>query len=253
MSETAQPKPLGISRISQAKLGDVVKTHLGELIDSGYFQSGEKLPSEPELAQQFGVSRIVVREALQSLEKEGFVKRRHGVGTFVLSQAWKLSAGLEQLSSMTELIRSQGRTPGTRDLTLVTQTAGDHLAAMLGVPTASTVIVRRRVRTADGFPFAVDLSCFPARLFPNGIAPQDLGESIFADLQERYGVTVSRSNCNITAVPADREMAQSLEVPLRSALLRLEQTYFDPDHQPLYASISTIRSDILQFSVLRTR
>lgn len=81
-------------------------------IEQGVYKEKEKLPSEFELAKQLGVSRATLREALRVLEEENVIIRRHGVGTFVSARPM-FTSGIEQLSSVTEMIRQAGRKPGT--------------------------------------------------------------------------------------------------------------------------------------------
>ncbi len=86
--------------------------HIKEKIKSGAYKEKQKLPSEFDLAKELGVSRATLREALRILEEENVVIRRHGVGTFVNAKPL-FSSGIEQLSSITDMIASAGKTPGT--------------------------------------------------------------------------------------------------------------------------------------------
>src|SRR5699024_464499 len=96
-------------------LPDIIYKKIHKLIKNNDYEIGEKLPGEKEFAKQLNVSRAALREALQQLEMDGYVDRRHGVGTFVISNVPKLSAGLELLESMTDLIKAKELDPGTKD------------------------------------------------------------------------------------------------------------------------------------------
>ncbi|WP_135449713.1 GntR family transcriptional regulator, partial [Planococcus citreus] len=80
-------------------------------IASGVYKEKEKLPSEFELSKSLGVSRATLREALRLLEEDNVIVRRHGVGTFVNSKP-VFSSGIEELTSVSDMIRQAGMEPG---------------------------------------------------------------------------------------------------------------------------------------------
>src|SRR5699024_2935952 len=135
-----------------------------ELIKNESFKLGEKLSSEKEMSKKFRVSRSVLREALQRLEVDGYIVRKHGVGTFVSSNVPKLSSGLEKLNSMTELIKKQGLEPGTINMIIrkiqVTNIIAEHLQIQENIKVAQL----ERVRTADKQPFAFDTLTFSPKV-----------------------------------------------------------------------------------------
>ena len=89
-------------------------------IEAGMYREKEKLPSEFDLSKQLGVSRATLREALRILEEESVIVRRHGVGTFVNAKPL-FTSGIEQLSSVTNMIRQAGMDPGTIFLSSTTR------------------------------------------------------------------------------------------------------------------------------------
>ena len=96
-------------RASKIALSAQAKEYLLDLIEEGVYEPGMRLPSESELAGQLGISRPTLREALYTLEQEGTIVRRHGVGTFVATaDALQLESGLEELESMLKLASNQG-------------------------------------------------------------------------------------------------------------------------------------------------
>ncbi|WP_420844596.1 GntR family transcriptional regulator [Mangrovibacillus cuniculi] len=93
---------------------------LKEDIENGVYKEKERLPSEFDLAKQLGVSRATLREALRILEEDNVIVRRHGVGTFVNVKPL-VTSGIEQLNSVTNMIRQAGMEPGTIFLSSTTQ------------------------------------------------------------------------------------------------------------------------------------
>ncbi len=101
--------------VSNETIAEQAYKALKELLESGDFVPGQKLPSEDEMARQLNISRITLRTALQKLELLGYVDRKRGVGTFVVGLEKKhIDAGIERLVSISEVIRQIGHVHGTK-------------------------------------------------------------------------------------------------------------------------------------------
>ncbi len=111
-------------------------------IETGVYKEKQKLPSEFELAKQLGVSRATLREALRVLEEENIIIRRHGVGTFVNARPL-FTSGIEQLSSVTDMIRQAGRKPGTSFFVFLHPTADGRRYAPLPMPAGREFVAHR--------------------------------------------------------------------------------------------------------------
>ena len=125
--------------------------HIKGKIKDGAYKEKQKLPSEFDLAKELGVSRATLREALRILEEENVVIRRHGVGTFVNAKPL-FSSGIEQLSSITDMISSAGKTPGTIFLSSTTRTLTEEEKEKFNCEDGFSAVMIERVRTADGEP-----------------------------------------------------------------------------------------------------
>ena len=95
------------------RLSFSVRDELAGRITSGAIPPGSRLPAEPQLAEDLGVSRATLREALRSLEEDGFVTRRRGAGTFATHRP-RLRNNLDVNFGVTEAIRASGMEPGDR-------------------------------------------------------------------------------------------------------------------------------------------
>src|SRR5262245_19166497 len=118
-------------------------------IAAGRYRPGERLPAEPELAGQLGVSRPTLREAFRLLDEEGLVRREHGSGTYVRERP-ALRNNLERNFGVTTLIESFGLEPGVAERSVGEEAADEEIAAALGVAPGTPLTTLRRVRTADG-------------------------------------------------------------------------------------------------------
>ena len=134
-------------------------------IDEGLYKEKEKLPSEFDLAKQLGVSRATLREALRILEEENVIIRRHGVGTFVNAKPL-FTSGIEQLNSVTNMIKQAGMEPGTIFLSSSFQGPTDEDIRRFSLEQEEEVVMVERVRTANGEPVVYCVDKMPTNVFP---------------------------------------------------------------------------------------
>ncbi|HZG69973.1 MAG TPA: GntR family transcriptional regulator, partial [Chondromyces sp.] len=134
-------------------------------IEAGVYKEKEKLPSEFDLAKCLGVSRATLREALRILEEENIITRRHGVGTFVNAKPL-FTSGIEQLSSVTDMIVQAGMEPGTIFLSSTIQSATEEDIRRFSCSRDDEILVIERVRTANGEPVVYCLDKIPAKMYP---------------------------------------------------------------------------------------
>ena len=134
--------------------------HLKQDIEEGTYKEKEKLPSEFDLAKKLGVSRATLREALRILEEENVIIRRHGVGTFVHAKP-VFSSGIEQLNSVTNMIKQAGMKPGTIFLSSTTLEPTDDDIRRFSCAIDEEIVVIERVRTANGKPVVYCIDKIP--------------------------------------------------------------------------------------------
>ena len=180
-------------------------------IAEGRLAPGDRLPPERELAAEHGVSRMTVRQALQTLEARGLLRRTIGRsgGSFVARP--KLERDLRTFSGLSEQLRRQG------------VTAGAHVISAAEVDGAIAIV---RVRLADGEPFALERSSFPADRF-RGLLELDLTGSLYDLLHEYFDAAPVRAVERIEPVLADAEEAEALGVPLAAPLMLVDRIAYD--------------------------
>src|SRR5436309_7460100 len=149
---------------------------------------GQTIPSERQLTQELGVSRLTIRAALDELVRDGHLDRRHGSGTYVTEP--KIAQPLT-LTSFSDDMRRRGMTPGSRTLELTTTVAGARLAHRLEVSPETRLIRVKRLRLADSKPTAMDVLHVPEAVGP-GLTRADFQDHSFYELlRERYGITIA--------------------------------------------------------------
>lgn len=182
-----------------------------DLIES--LQVGDAIPSERQLSQDLGASRLTIRAALEELVRDGYLERRHGSGTFVTEP--KIAQPLS-LTSFSEDMRRRGMVPGSRTLELTVVPAGARLAHRLQVSPEERIVRIRRLRLADGLSMAVETLHVPEALVP-GLTRADLEDRSFYELlAERYGVVIASGSQTIEPTVTSEEESEVLGVPLHT-------------------------------------
>jgi len=182
---------------------------------------GETIPSERQLTQELGVSRLTVRAALDELVRDGYLDRRHGSGTYVTEP--KIAQPLT-LTSFSEDMRRRGMVPGSRTLELVTTSTGARLARRLAVSPEARLVRVTRLRLADGTPIAMEVLHIPEVLVP-GLSKADLeNHSFYELLEERYGIVIVSGTQTIEPTVTSEEESEVLGVPLHTPAFLFERT-----------------------------
>ncbi len=203
------------------------------------------IPSERELVDRYGLSRMTVRQAINNLVAEGRLYRVPGKGTFVARP--KIEMPL-RLASFTEDMQARGLTPGAIDLERRLVPAGAPTARALGLGPGEQVHLIARLRTADSVPMAVERSFIPAQLAP-GLERMPLsGRSLYRVLEETFGIVLEHGEETIQATTADPGDAALLELKPGSAVLRLQRRSF-AGGRPVELTDAVYRGDRYQLHV----
>ncbi|HWC70513.1 MAG TPA: GntR family transcriptional regulator [Actinomycetota bacterium] len=236
--------------MARKRLSFRVRDDLLSRISSGRIPPGSKLPPEPELAEELGVSRPTLREALRSLEEDGFVTRTRGAGTYATHRP-RLRNNLDVNFGVTEAIRASGMEPGTSRSSVHTGSATDDEGAALDLHPGDPVVRLERVRTADGEPVVLSVDVVSAaRLAAAELTSMPLDGSVY-ELLERHGTPVEHGVVSLEPARADRGLAKRLGVKSGALLLYLRQIDYGPDGEPLLLSHEHHLAEAFEFTVVR--
>jgi GntR family transcriptional regulator len=238
---------------SRTRLRSVsVYEELSRRIAQGQLATGARLPSEPELAAEMGVSRATLRDALRILEDEGLVRRIQGSGTYV-TQRLRVPNSLDVNFGVTDAIRAAGMRAGIEEGRHWTEPAGVSEAERLGVLPAEDVLVVERVRTADGKPVVLSRDVLPQKVVEGHpeIVERMLTQSIYAVLERELGIVIHYGVASFRPVQADRSLASRLAVPRAALLLYLWQVDYVESGEPMLSSHEYHLADAFNFSVVR--
>lgn len=229
------------------QLKQIVRTE----IEQGNYQPGDRLPSEPELIKRYGVSRITVRQALDELEAEGAIVRRHGKGTYVAERT--IEQDLVRLTDFVEDMELAGLNSSSRVLTFTRESVTPEIAEALAVPVHNEVVRVDRLRLANERPIAYDTTWLPLRF--GLLLTEDMlaSETIYYILEKRYGIPVETGVFNITATTATPEQAALLKSVPNAALLLIQRISYTTGDVPIYLQKRYYRPDRVSYRLALRR
>ena len=225
--------------------------HMKHDIAAGIYKPKEKLPSEFELAKTLGVSRATLREALRILEEENVIVRRHGVGTFVNPEP-VFTSGIEQLTSVSDMIRQAGMEPGTIYLSTTAALPSAEDLKRFQCAEDEAVATIERVRTADGEPVVYCIDKVPASYLPDDFLGRQEG-SIFSAIEETGNIHVNYAVTFIDPAGYHEDASPILQCEPETALLVLKQLHYDDNDRMVLYSKNYFRADKFSFHVVRKR
>lgn len=221
-----------------------VKADLLEKINQGQYKSGDRLPSERVLSEQYGVSRMTLRQALNELEGEGFLTKAQGRGTFVASP----DLYQENLKSFTQTLIDRHMTPSTRILEVSKVSHLVKISQRLGIHIDEPYYKIKRLRSGDGVPIAVETVYIPIK-YAEGLDEHDLTKSVYGILEEAYGYEMVRSACEIEACLSNRLLTELMNSSRQIALLKVVGITYCQEEQPLFYEESYYRSELYKYHV----
>lgn len=218
-----------------------IKEALYKQIVSNRWPPGYMIPTEHQLAEKYGVSRMTARHAVKQLESDGLLARVQGSGTFVKEgKKYQVQA---KLVSLSEILRSEGREQKTLNLGSSIEPAGAELAPILKIEPNDQVLRIKQLRLVDGEPYSIfNLHIIYSRC--EGLKAEDLiGNDFFKYMESQYGIVFKGVEQEITAVAASAEEAELLKVEPGFPLLRQTRLAYDIEQNPVNFSVMTFRGD----------
>lgn len=210
------------------------------LIDSGTVRAGDRIPTEDELCDRYGVAKMTVRQGLSRLVAGGVLIRRRGIGTFVAAP--KIERAGNRLLGFEEDARAHGVQPSTEVMAKNWVDATPDEAETLGLSPNAQVLRIDRLRRTDGEPIALNTILLPP-VIGRLLEHLDFGRSLYALAAEALGQPVAYADQRVEAVTANRNQAALLCVADGSALLRVQRVTYLSDGRLLGLTRSHYRGD----------
>lgn len=219
-----------------------------EQIRKGRWAS-EALPSERVLSETLNISRATVRQAIDSLERDGWVEKKHGKGTFVAPV--KVEQSLGQLRGFSENMRQAGLEPSSRIMSQSLEEPSDELRRALDLDPGDVVAVITRLRLADGTPLMLERSYINYRLTPN-LLEHDLTGSLYRVLTETYRLSLAKGEESVEVIRAKKKTAKALQIEKGEPLLYTQRLVKSDRGVPIEYAERYARADKCKFTVSLT-
>ena len=208
-----------------------LKEIMRERIRSGEWKPGELIPSERELSEKYGISRMTARQAITELVNEGLFYREQGKGTFVSQH--KITQQLIHLTGFTEDIRARGQRPGTKVLSATMHPADEETAEKLRINAGTPIFRLQRLRLADDEPLAIELSQISFKGC-EGLLEEDLEHnSLYRLLESKYGIALMEADQELEAGLTGSEEAHLLKISVARPVLFTRRITYTDRNQPI--------------------
>ncbi len=211
---------------------------------------GDRLPSEGEMAKALGVSRNTLREAYVALENEGFIIRRHGIGTFIAKPPL-IKDSLNAFSSFAEMIQSAGYTPNFQTLSMKTVPAPHDVCEQLRISPTEKVFFIKRLVFADEHPAIYLNDYFAPQVQASTPRWDTFDGNVVQFLFTTLETPLYQLHSRIRAVALTDETAQMLQQPVNTPAIGVWSTIYTIKHEPVTFSKLWFNSNIIELETVR--
>jgi GntR family transcriptional regulator len=222
-------------------------------IQDGLYPPGGRLPSETELAAEFGISRATLRLAIAPLVSDGVLLRKQGDGTYVNKRGWEVTAKLDRFWSFVRLIQETGHEPDVRMLRVAYRAVTEDEALLLEIPLENQVLVIERVFLSENCPVIYSTNVVPAVLFDEAPSSSETIVSIYDFLHAHTGQEIYYSTTDISAQIPDEPIAAALELPPCTPILKFTDVFYSRHEQPVALGENLYNEKILGMRLVRQR
>ncbi|WP_125715083.1 GntR family transcriptional regulator [Companilactobacillus kedongensis] len=217
-------------------------------IELGKWTVGERIPSERQLAEDFSVSRMTLRQAIQTLVDEGILQRQVGSGTYVASS--KVQEKMSGTTSFTEITEGQGKKPSSKTVSYHLADPSMSEIEKLKLADDEQVLRMERIRYADKQPICFEVTTIPIKIVDN-LDKDDITSSLYKALEDKAGLKLGSASQTVSAMLASEKIATLLNVKRGSAILRLRQITTLDDGTPFEYVRSQYAGDRFEFYLER--
>ena len=214
--------------------------------------AGDRLPTEPLLAQKLGVSRATLREAMRSFESQGLIRRRQGIGTFVVGRPQVIESGLEVLESIETQAERIQLEVSMDDLKVQQIQANLDQADMLGVAEGASLTRVARIIRADARPVAYLIDILPLDILNPAEVTSEFSGSVLDVMLKRGYPALSYSNTEIRVVDATSDIARELEIQRGDGLQLFVARLYSTTGRVIDYSFSYFLPGYFRFHVVRS-
>jgi GntR family transcriptional regulator len=227
-----------------------VKAYVLEYISQNQLERNDQLPSEAAIAKMLGVSRNTLREAYVSLENEGIIVRRHGIGTFV-THSPIIRDSLNEFSPFAQIIQESGYTPRFQTLSMSHEYAPADVYDVFDVPSSSKLRCIRRLVLANDQP-VIYVDDYISPVVEEAALNWDAFDGNMVQfLAASFTVPLHQIQSQIRAAAISPQISEYLELEEGTPILSVRSTIYTVDNQPINYSKICFNSNIVELNIVR--
>jgi len=238
---------------SQPSQSKTIRAQLLSAMKTGIYADCERLPRESVLSEKLGISRTQLRDILASLEREGFITRRHGVGTIINRHVLGSQSRMDIEVEFLDMIRQSGHAAAVAYVQNEESVADEKIAAQLQIPKGTPIIRISRLCTADGKPAIYCEDVIEKSMIRRSYSVKDLEQPIFNFLQNFCDTYAYLDLTDLRPVTADTTLAEIFRIPVGTPLLNMDEVDYDIDGNPVFCSNEYFADGIFRHTVLRKK
>lgn len=237
----------------QQKNPKTIRKQLLSEMRSGIFAECKRLPRETVLSETLGISRTQLRDVLAGLEREGFITRKHGVGTIINHHVLQVKSRMDIETEFLDIIRENGYKASVSFLEITEKTADADIARRLCIEEGAPVIFIRLLCSADEKPAVYCEDVLDKRLVKRDYQLEEHKMIVFQFLEKFCDVEVYMDLTELHPVLADEELAEILKVEKGTPILNMQEVDYDIEGTPIFCSRQYFVDEFFCHTVLRKK
>jgi len=238
------------------KMTDVPENLRRKLIHemkAGVFADCKRLPRETALSEMLGISRTQLRDVLSSLEQEGYITRKIGVGTIINHHVFKVKNRMDIETEFLDIIRNNGYEAGMECVTATEEKADVEIAQKLQLPEGTVIMRVTRICTANGKPALYCEDVFAKEFIQREYTLRDLEPPIFVFLKKFCDKEAYMDLTQIHAAIADARLAAVLQIEEGVPIMNMEETDYDLEGNVIFCSKQYFIDELFEQTVMRKK
>ena len=222
-----------------------VEEMLRKLIAEPEYQNGKLLPNEVHIAQKLGISRNTVRQAANKLVHENLLIRKKGVGTKVAKN--NISTKLNKWASFTHEMDEKGVVFKNYSIKVSSAVPDEEVCSLFNISKTTKVIKLERLRGLNKGPIVDFISYFHPRI---GLTEkEDFSKPLYETLEKDHHITVAVSKESISAIVANKRLAEKLNIKIGAPILFRKRVVCDPGDRPIEYNLGYYRADSFTYTI----
>jgi GntR family transcriptional regulator len=234
------------------QLSDKYTSIILEDIKNGIYTNADILPAESTIAEHYGISRTMLRDCLATLEREGFITRKHGLGTFINKPVMDVKVRMDIETEFLDMVKKSGYEPGAKDI-FSEIIHSEEINEKLKLHDRQILKVVRTI-TADGHPAIYCEDYMPEDMIEDSdYNPKTLEKTIFYFMEKYCNTRVNLDLTEVSAIKADKFISGKLEIPSGEAILYLDEIGYNLVGQPVLYSKEYYANEYFHHMILRKK